>query len=292
MGNIFTDLQRPFSRGNILTKLIYMNAGVFTIIHLWKTCFILFNLPEIDVLPYMRMPSSFAVFLTRPWTVVAYMFTHFDILHLLFNMLWLYWFGTIFLQFFYPRQLAGLYLLGGIVGGLLFLAACNVFPYFHRLAAGHALIGASASVMSIVFAVSFYRKNYYIPLFLLGRIKLIYLAWGVFIFDLAAITSSNAGGHIAHLGGAFLGMWFAAQMKKGKDLTAPLNRLTDVCAGMGKRKSGMYVSYKQDETIYGYHARRQTVNVELNAILDKLKRSGYAGLSSEEKKKLFEASKK
>jgi membrane associated rhomboid family serine protease len=292
MENIFTNLQRSFSRGSILTKLIYINVGVFIVLHLWRICFILFNLPEIALLPYLQMPSSPVVFLAKPWTVVTYMFTHSDVLHILFNMLWLYWFGTIFLQFFNLRQLGGLYILGGIAGGCLFMAAYNVFPYFLNLAAGSALMGASASVMAIVFAVSFYRKDYYITLLFLGRIKLIYLACGVFIFDLLAITSSNAGGHIAHLGGAFLGIWFASRIKKGKDLTAPLSRLPDVFVNMRKRKSKMYISYKRNETDYEYNARRQAANAELDAILDKLRQSGYAGLSSKEKRKLFEASKK
>jgi membrane associated rhomboid family serine protease len=292
MENIFINLQHSFSRGSILTKLIYINAGVFIVLHVWRICFILFGLQEIALLPWIQLPSSPTAFLTGPWTLITYMFTHFDVLHILFNMLWLYWFGTIFLQFFNSRQLGGLYLLGGIAGGLLFMAAYNVFPYFRNLASGSVLMGASASVMAIVFAVSFYRKNYSITLLLLGRIKLIYLAMGVLVFDLLAITSSNAGGHIAHLGGALLGIWFASRMKAGKDLTAPLNRLMDVIVNAGKRKPRMRVSYRRNETRYEYNARQQAINAELDAILDKLKRSGYAGLSSEEKRKLFEASKK
>ncbi|MDR2389301.1 MAG: rhomboid family intramembrane serine protease [Tannerellaceae bacterium] len=277
MENIFTNLQRSFLRGGILTKLIYINVGVFLVIHLWRICFILFNLPEITLLPFLQMPSSPGAFITKPWTVITYMFTHFDFLHILFNMLWLYWFGTIFLQFFNPRQLGGLYLLGGIAGGLLFMAAYNLFPYFRNLADQSALMGASASVMAVVFAVSFYRKDYFVTLLFLGRVKLIYLACGVFIFDLLAITSSNAGGHIAHIGGALLGICFASR-PKGFTL---------------KRKPKMRVSYhKRNETDYEYNARQQAANAEIDAILDKLKQSGYAGLSSAEKKKLFDASRK
>jgi membrane associated rhomboid family serine protease len=240
----------------------------------------------------MQMPSSPVLFLHKPWTLLTYMFTHFDFLHILFNMLWLYWFGKIFLQFFSLRQLGGLYILGGIAGGLLFTITYNVFPYFRALAADSALIGASASVMAIVFAVSFYRKDYYISLLFLGRIRLIYLALGVFLFDLLTITSNNAGGHIAHIGGALLGIWFASRIAAGKDLTKPLNRLIDAVVNLGKRKSKLHVSYKRNETRYEYNARKQAMNNEIDAILDKLKRSGYAGLSSEEKKKLFDASKR
>ncbi|MDR1919871.1 MAG: rhomboid family intramembrane serine protease [Tannerellaceae bacterium] len=277
MDTIFTKLRDAFLQGSILTKLIYINAGVFIFLHLWGVCFMLFNASEISLLPYVQMPASPLLFLYKPWTALTYMFTHFDFLHILFNMLWLYWFGTIFLQFFNPRQLGGLYILGGIAGGILFMIAYNVFPYFRHIAAGSALMGASASVMAIVFAVSFYRKDYYINLLLIGRVKLIYLALGTLVIDLLAITSSNAGGHIAHMGGAFLGIWFASQIKAGKDLTAPLNRLMDAIVNLGKRKPKMRVTYRSGE---------------LDAILDKLKQSGYHGLSAEEKRKLFDASKK
>ena len=146
--------------------------------------------------------------------------------------------------------------------------------------------------MAIVFAVSFYRKDLEIGLFLIGRIKLIYLALFTFVIDLLAITSTNAGGHIAHIGGALFGIWFATRIKEGKDLTAPMNRLLDWVVNQGKRKPKMRVTYKRPETDYEYNARKHRETVDLDAILDKLKRSGYESLSAEEKKKLFDASKK
>ena len=120
-------------------------------------------------------------------------------------MLWLYWFGGLFLNFFSERQLGGLYILGGLAGAVLFVLAYNIFPYFQNVASFSYLMGASASVMAIVFAVSFYRKDLEINLFLIGRIKLIYLAIFTLVIDLLAMTSDNAGGHIAHIGGALFG---------------------------------------------------------------------------------------
>jgi membrane associated rhomboid family serine protease len=292
MENIFGNLQRTFRSGSILMKFIYINVGVFIVIRLTAVCFILFNIHPFSFLHYLQMPSSPVQLLYKPWTIITYMFTHYDFLHILFNMLWLYWFGRIFLQFFTPRQLGGVYILGGIAGAALFMLAYNVFPYFQAMAADSALIGASASVMAIVFAVSFYRKDYEIGLLFIGRIKLIYLALATFVLDFLAITSTNAGGHIAHLGGAFFGIWFAARMQKGKDLTAPMNRLIDKIVNIGKRRPKMHVSYKRTETDADYNARKHKERVELDAILDKLKHSGYESLSSEEKKRLFDASKK
>ncbi|MDR1259703.1 MAG: rhomboid family intramembrane serine protease [Tannerellaceae bacterium] len=294
MENIFTNLKLSFSRGSILAKLIYINVGVFILIRLWDLFLLLFNITGFSLFDYVNMPSSPGMLLHRPWTIITYMFTHADFLHILFNMLWLYWFGRIFLQFFHPRQLGGIYVLGGIAGGLLFMLAYNVLPYFSSMSAGSSLMGASASVMAVVFAVSFYRKDYYIALLFLGRIKLIYLALGVFVFDLLAITSDgNPGGHIAHIGGALLGIWFASQISRGRDMTTAMNRAIDAFVNMWKRKPPrMRVTHKRRETRYEYNARRNTANAEIDVILDKLKRSGYAGLSSEEKRKLFDASKR
>ena len=153
-------------------------------------------------------------------------------------------------------------------------------------------MGASASVMAIVFAVSFYRKDLEINLFLIGRIKLIYLALFTFVIDLLAITSENAGGHIAHIGGALFGIWFAMRIKEGKDLTVPMNRLLDWVVNLGKRKPKMKVTHKRAETDYEYNARKHRESADLDAILDKLKRSGYESLSADEKRQLFDASKK
>ena len=292
MESIFTNLKNTFRAGNILAKLIYINVGLFILIRLMGVIFLLFNIPGISFLQYLQMPSSPELLMYRPWTVITYMFTHFDFLHILFNMLWLYWFGGLFLTFFSERQLGGLYLLGGIAGAILFMLAYNIFPYFQTVASSSYLMGASASVMAIVFAVSFYRKDLEIGLFLIGRVKLIYLALFTFVIDLLAITSTNAGGHIAHIGGALFGIWFAARIKEGKDLTAPMNRLIDWVVNLGKRKPKMRVTYKRAETDYEYNARKNRETADLDAILDKLKRSGYESLSAEEKKKLFDASKK
>ena len=292
MGSIISNIQQRFNSGSILAKLIYINVGLFLLIRLTAIVLMLFNMSGFPYLQYLQMPSSPELLLYRPWTVITYMFTHYDFLHILFNMLWLYWFGGLFLQFFNERQLGGLYVIGGIAGGLLFMLAYNIFPYFRNAAPCSFLIGASASVMAIVFAVSFYQKDMEINLFLLGRMKLIYLALLSFIIDLLAMTSANAGGHIAHIGGALLGIWFASLIKRGKDMTSPINWVIDRVVNLGKRKPKMRVTYYKPETDYEYNARKHQEEVDIDTILDKLKRSGYESLSSEEKKRLFDASRK
>ena len=293
MDGIITNLKRSFLAGSILKKLIFINIAVFILIRLLGILLLLFNLQDFPILLYLQLPASPMALLSRPWTLFTYMFTHFEFLHILFNMLWLYWFGELFLQVFNERQLGGLYVLGGLAGALLFVVSYNLFPYFQEVASFSFLMGASASVMAIVFAISFYRKEIEILLLLFGRIKLIYLALFTFVIDLLAMTSDNAGGHIAHIGGALFGIWFASRYAQGKDLTAPINRLIDKLVNLGKRKPKMSVTYGgRSNKDWEYNARKQQQAANIDAILDKLKRSGYGSLSADEKKQLFDASKK
>lgn len=293
MDGIITNLKRSFLAGSILKKLIFINIAVFILIRLLGILLLLFNLQDFPILLYLQLPASPMALLSRPWTLFSYMFTHFEFLHILFNMLWLYWFGELFLQVFNERQLGGLYVLGGLAGALLFVVSYNLFPYFQEVASFSFLMGASASVMAIVFAISFYRKEIEIHLLLFGRIKLIYLALFTFVIDLLAMTSDNAGGHIAHIGGALFGIWFASRYAQGKDLTAPINRLIDKLVNLGKRKPKMSVTYGgRSNKDWEYNARKQQQAANIDAILDKLKRSGYGSLSADEKKQLFDASKK
>lgn len=291
MGDIFTKMKHTFRQGGVLLQLIYINVGVFLIIRVIGVLCLLFNMPHISLLDILELPSFVPDLLSKPWTLITYMFTHYDFFHILFNMLWLYWFGHIFLQFFSARQLGGLYLLGGLAGALFFVLTYNFLPYFRPAVEYSALIGASASVMAIVFAISFYRKDLEINLLLIGRIKLLYLALATLVIDFLAITSSNAGGHIAHIGGALLGILYASQMQKGKDLTRPINKAVDWLVNLTKPKPKMHVTYKRTETDYEYNERKHKQSEEIDRILEKLKRSGYESLSSEEKKKLFDASK-
>lgn len=293
MDGIFTNLKNRFAEGDMLTKLLFINVGVFLFVRLVDVLFLLFFNHSFSFwMRYLEFPSSPRMFLTQPWSLLTYMFLHFDVLHILFNLLWLYWFGKLFVNYFDSRRLCGVYLLGGMFGALLFLAAYNLFPYYTSSMYDSYLLGASASVMAVVFGVSFYAKEEEVMLFLFGRIKIYYLALLTLLLDLLSITSGNAGGHLAHIGGALFGIWFAVQMRKGKDLTRPFNRLMDKLVDMFSRKPKMKVTYKRTETDYEYNERKQREMADIDRILDKLKKSGYQSLSSEEKKQLFDASKK
>ena len=224
---------------------------------------------------------------------------HAGFLHILFNMLWLYWFGALFLYFFSGKHLRGLYIVGGICGGLLYMISYNVFPYFRPMTAYSTMVGASASVLAIVVATAYREPNYPVRLLFFGNVRLKYLALIVVLTDLLFITSSNAGGHIAHLGGALAGLWFAASLNKGKDITSWVNKALDAIAALfnaktWKRKPKMKVHYGNNtrQNDYDYNARKKAQSDEIDRILDKLKKSGYESLTTEEKKSLFDASKR
>lgn len=297
MATIITDLKDSFRRGSIHIQLIYINIAVFVAVTLAGIALQLFNMEQARVFDWLELPASPARFIMQPWSLLTYMFMHGGLLHILFNMLWLYWFGAIFLNMFSSKHLRGLYVLGGICGGALYMLAYNVFPYFRPYIENSFMVGASASVLAIVAAAAYREPNYPIRLLLLGTLRLKYLALIVIGMDLLLITSENAGGHIAHLGGALAGVWFAAGLNKGRDVTAWINRAADGIASLFRRKPRkpkMKVHYGNGsrQQYYDYNARKKAQSDEIDRILDKLRKTGYEGLSDEEKKSLFDASKR
>lgn len=299
MGTTITDLRDKFTRSNIVIQLICVNVFVFLVTVLTAVFGKLFAVGTDLSFSFLSLPASFTNFVSEPWTIITYMFMHAGIWHILFNMLCLYWFGEIFLLFFSSKHLRGLYVLGGIFGGLLFMISYNVFPYFIPVVDHAVIVGASASVLAIIFAAAFREPNYKINLLFFGNIRLKYLALAVVVIDLLFITSSNAGGHIAHLGGALSGLLFAIALNKGVDLTAWINKILDFFSGLFQRrtwhkKPKMKVRYNtsRHESDEDYNLRKKRQNDEIDRILDKLKKSGYESLTVEEKKSLFDASKK
>lgn len=299
MAHILTDLKEAFRKGNVFIQLIYINVGVFVATTLVTVLLKLFNRSAGGIFELLALPASFERFIRQPWSIITYMFMHANFMHILFNMLWLYWFGSLFLYFFSGKHLRGLYILGGICGGLLYMVSYNVFPYFDSVIASSTLVGASASVLAIVVATAYREPNYRVQLLLFGAVRLKYLALIVVATDLLFITSSNAGGHIAHLGGALAGLWFAASLKKGTDITAWINKAIDAILALFERKTWqrkpkMKVHYGNSNAArqkdYDYNARKKAQSDEIDRILDKLKKSGYESLTTQEKKSLFDAS--
>ena len=291
---IVDDIKDSFKQGSAITKLIYINLGVFAVARLFDIVLQLFNIEGVDFLFWLELPASMPVFLTRPWTLLTYMFLHFDFFHIIFNVLFLYWFGHFFLMYYSEKQLVAIYLIGGIFGGAFFMLSYNIFPYFEALKYNSWILGASASVLAVTTAIAVTTPNFEINLMFIGKVKLKYLALIVIAVDLLSVTSFNSGGHIAHLGGASAGYLFAVLMKNGKDMTAPLNKTIDFFVNIFKKKPPkMKVSKQRGANIdYEYNKNKKQENEIIDTILDKIKKTGYNNLTTEEKKKLFDQSQK
>ena len=302
MSTVISNIESFFKRGTILSNLIAVNILCFLLIKVIDICLLLFNVQDTFLIDNLQLPAELIQLAYKPWTLITYMFTHTGFWHILFNLLWLYWFGQLFLNFFGHRSLGSLYFLGGIAGGALFILAYNLFPYFGESIPFSYLIGASASIMAIVFAVSFYKPNYEIGMLFIGRIKIIYIALILLLVNIITLQTTtpegqtilnNAGGFFAHLGGFLIGMWFASEYKKGKDITKGINTLFDKIANLFKKKPPkLKVKYKRPESDMDYNERRSKENKDIDVILEKIKRSGYDSLNDNEKKQLFDASKK
>ncbi len=300
--SIADELRASFKKGSILTKLIYINAGLF--IPLW---FIDLFFP--DLILWLAVPVSFGELLFRPWTLITYMFVHVSFLHMLFNVLWLFWFGKLFMQFMHGKQLLAVYLLGGIFGGLIHLIANTFLPV------AAPAIGASAAVMAIVLAVATFKPDYQLYLMFVGPVKIKYLAMIAVALDLMGTASNLRAGmgdgvaHFAHLGGALYGLWFGYEMKKGKDITRQFNNFLDSLATIftsskaDRKRSKMKVVSKNtnkrtrkrqrpgrdaQDVDWEYNEKKFAEEAELNRILEKISQDGYSALTEREKKFLFE----
>ncbi|MFV0537801.1 MAG: rhomboid family intramembrane serine protease [Dysgonomonas sp.] len=291
---VFDTIKHRFKQKDILVQLIIINVVVFFIFVIAAMIGKLFKLPSIDLIPYIGTTSDVHLLIKRPWTVFTYMIAHKDFLHILLNMLMLFWFGQLFLRYFSPKNLGSIYLLGGLAGAALYALTFNTIPYYIDM--NHPpMIGASASVMAIIFAAAFYKPDAEVSLFMLLRIKVVYIAIFMFIIDFISLDSNtNSGGHVAHIGGAIVGYIFARQYLKGKDITRWINKIIDWIVNLTKAsdKKKMKVKYKKREADYEYNQRKNDATEEIDRILDKIKSSGYSSLNTEEKKRLFDASKK
>lgn len=291
---IWDDIKRTFHNGSYLVRLIIINVAVFIFLTLVAIAGYLLNKQGLaaGAVNIFSVPASPEALLLRPWTLITYMFTHKDIWHILFNMLWLYWFGTIFLHYIGQKKLVAVYLLGGISGAILYIISFNIFPAFTGMVADSSAIGASASVMAVVIAIAVYVPDYTVNLFLLGRIKIKYMALAIFILTSFMDFSVNSGGKIAHIGGALFGYLYSGNLRKGRDIGKWINLILDRIVTLFKPKKKMKVTYKKPVNDYDFNKQKADHQNRINAILDKISKGGYESLTKEEKDLLFRESQK
>lgn len=273
-----------------LQRLLLINVAVFLFVRIVNAVSGLF-LHELlsfkDVSPFFAIPANLSKFISRPWTILTYMFFHWEVMHIFFNMLWLYWMGKIFQEYLGSKKLISTYIAGGFTGALFFIAAYNIFPLFSNLLPGAFALGASASVLAITVATATLLPEYPIQLLFFGIVRLKWIAVITIVLDLINISGDNAGGHIAHLGGALYGFIYIRSLQKGTDLTGWLIRLFDRLSPSGKMK----VAHRQKKHDEEYNITRKAKQERMDDILDKISKSGYGSLTQDEKNFLFKMSK-
>lgn len=308
MAGFIDNLRSRYAAATVPVRFVMVNVAVFVIVRVLALVCLLFAVDATPAIELLEMPSNPVKFLHQPWSVISYMFLHYDVMHILFNMLWLYWFGAMFHQIFGTRRFVGLYFLGGIGGALLYMLAYNVLPLFSSTEG--LLLGASASVLAIVAATAVRQPDYKVGLLFFGQISLKWIAIVTIFIDVISIGSSNAGGHIAHLGGALTGAAFALADRRGTDITAWFNRAIDRLVNLTRRRPRVKVGNfhnspftrtkqqpRTDKQQYEHdNGRRNSMTpaeeAEMDEILKKIKLSGYSSLTAEEKRRLFEVSKR
>jgi membrane associated rhomboid family serine protease len=288
-----SELKRLIEDGDMLTRLIVVNVLVFVVvlfINIFQ--FLLQSNFAHRILYWFTLPAFLPDLVTRPWTLITYMFLHEGVFHLIFNLLWLYFGGLIFLNFFSEKQLLGTYISGGLAGGVLYIISYNLFPVFETVLPAATNRGASAAVMAIIIAAATYAPGYPVRLFFVLEVKLWVVAVIAVLFDLAGIERSNAGGHIAHLGGAIFGYLMAKSFDRGVDITHWIYDFSDYLQVLfGKKKKLRKVYSKKGYTNVYSRYQHMSDQERLDQILDKISMSGYDSLSKEEKEFLFKIGK-
>jgi membrane associated rhomboid family serine protease len=316
-GGILDEFRNAFSKpNNSLFQIIWINAAVFVILNslrvvLWLTgsgglgpCqgdstdfFCVF-------MGFLEIPASLSKFIIQPWTLITYFFTHLGFFHILFNMLFLYWFGKLIQEFLGDKKVLNLYVLGGIAGGLFYMLIYNILPQFGLAIEYSYMLGASAGVFAIVVGAAVFMPDYTMYLLLFGPVRIKYIALVYVLLSFFSIPVENAGGNIAHLGGAAIGFIYIKQLQKGNDFGGWITKIISFFKSFFIRQPKIKVSYssgdqpgsKSKGSQKKKSAKSGGANVpnqaEIDIILDKISQSGYESLSKEEKQKLFNASKK
>ncbi|MCX6351666.1 MAG: rhomboid family intramembrane serine protease [Bacteroidetes bacterium] len=280
---------------NTLNKLIALNVAVFLLFGIFWLVLKLFTLDEtlyIRVTGILSLPSSPKLFLYKPWTIITYQFMHSGIGHIFFNMLIFNFAGKIMREYLGDKKLLATYILGGIAGGVLYILSYSIFPMFNGQQAD--MVGASACIMAVLAAIGTLLPRYTVFIIIIGPVQLVYIVIFLLAIDLLSITASNSGGHIAHIGGMAWGFIYIKSLQNGRDLGAWLTGLIDRAKVAFKPKSKLKMSYVNDGYPRRDSSKKSSSHVsqaEIDAVLDKIAKSGYSSLSSREKEVLKRASK-
>ncbi|MBK6997076.1 MAG: rhomboid family intramembrane serine protease [Saprospiraceae bacterium] len=302
--SIWDDFQYSLRAGNMVTKLVVVNFAVFVIMKLIYLGLSIFTMGSADemylsTLKFLCLQGELGTLAWQPWGIVTHMFLHDDFLHLLNNLVAFYIFGRIVSDLIGDRRILPIYLLGGLVGGVIFVVTAQFF-----LEVGSYALGASGAVMALGGAALILAPDYRVNLLFLGSIKVKYIVLILFLLDLVAIAGkSNTGGHAAHIGGFATGCFFVYQLRDGRDWAVPIDNFFAWVRRLFSSKPGpkfnrpknaptMRATFGGAKGSSKSDSHDGSFQEKLDAILDKIKAQGYESLSQEEKDFLYEASQK
>jgi membrane associated rhomboid family serine protease len=293
----FGGIKRFFNGKSALSRIILINIFVFVFVNIVKLFLFLYQkealvsgLADVSLVSYwLAVPADLHQLMLKPWTLFTYMFLHENLWHLLLNMLMLYFGGSLFTQYLGSRKFVITYIIGGLFGALFYIFAFNFFPVFSDVLPNSVALGASASVLAVIIAIATFIPNFELNLFLIGRLKFKWLAIVFVIIDLLSIQKGNAGGHIAHLGGAFWGFSYVLLLKKTAVFAGFFNKFKSLFKTKPKIKVNSSKRTAKDED---FNYQKKVHQQKIDTILDKISKSGYEGLSREEKEILFKESNK
>ena len=279
------DIKNRYKSGNIVEKLIYINLAIF-IFTLLISVFQGLYKGEINwVVNWFSLEDDFSSLLTKPWTIIAYGFLHADFLHILLNLITLYFVGNLFIEYFTQKQLLTFYLLGTFFGGVLFILSHNYFPLFQHQSS--ILVGASAGISAIFIGIATYIPNYQLKIRFIGFVKLWHLSAIWIGLDILALSGGNAGGHFAHLGGALFGFLYV-----NKAANKEIHIFDKITAIFSSKKKPLKTVYKSPKKNVKTNKDTSLNQQQIDTILDKISKSGYDTLTKEEKEFLFKQGRK
>lgn len=280
------DLKYRYKKGNIVEKLIYINIAVFVLTLLISVIQGLYEGQINWLVEWFSLDDDINSLYKKPWSIITYGFLHADFLHILMNLIVLYFIGNLFVEYFTQKQLLSFYLLGTLFGGLLYIFSQNYFPLFEGKSS--LLVGASAGISAIFIGVATYMPNYQLKLRFVGFVKLWYLAAFWIGFDILGLIGANAGGHFAHLGGALFGFLYVTKASN-KDINL-FDKIASVFSS--KKKSPLKTVYKSPKKTTSKTVNTDLTQQQIDSILDKISKSGYDTLTKAEKEFLFKQGKK
>lgn len=222
------------------------------------------------IVEQLALFSDFKIFNYRIWQFVTYSFLHADIMHLLFNMLMLYFFSQLFFTFFNSKQFLKTYFLGGVAAALFYFLVANIFGLQSYV------VGASGAVMAVFFTVVGYNPKMRVQLIIFGNVAIYYIAIAFLGFDLLQLFFDNAGGHLAHIGGSIFGFCYGKY----------LGGFTFVVPKKSKVKTNLRTVHNKINQTKN-NSTDNSVQKQIDVILDKISKSGYDSLTKEEKEFLF-----